>query len=122
MALHRPTLLVGLGVIVLMCLFPPFETGPVDDVTDALRGEEVSRVEYRPLWSRPDPKTDALFSSLREWDLAEPRLLLQFLAVILVTGGVAYTLESVGRALGSVGAERIFMRRSVAGGEEREGK
>jgi hypothetical protein len=90
--MHRPTLLVGLGLIVLMCLVPPFNTGAVDDVADALRGEEVTRVEYHPIWARPDTG-DGVVSALREWEIAGSRLLLQIVGVALVTGILAYWLE-----------------------------
>lgn len=77
-----------------MCLVPPFETGPVDDVTDALQGEEVSQVEYHPVWNRPSAGEEDVLSTLQQWEVAGTRLLLQILAVILVTGIVAYTVES----------------------------
>lgn len=91
--MHRPTLLLGLGLIVLMCLVPPFDTGAVDDVTDALGGEEVTRVEYHPIWARPDGGSGVL-SALQSWEIAGGRLLLQIVGVALVTGVVAYRLES----------------------------
>mgnify|MGYP006281741339 FL=1 len=92
--MHRPTLLIGLGLIVLMCLVPPFETGAVDQMTDALSGEEVSRVEYRPIWARPEAQEGAVVSALRNWEIAGGRLLLQIVGVAVVTGVVAYRLES----------------------------
>lgn len=87
--MHRPTLFIGLGLIVLMCLVPPFHTGAVDDVTDALGGEEVTEVEYHPIWARPDGG-DEVLSALQSWEIAGGRLLLQIVGVVLVTGVVAY--------------------------------
>lgn len=92
--MHRPTLLIGLGLIVLMCLVPPFETGAVDDVADALGGQEVQQVEYHPIWARPQAQDDALLSALQQWEIAGGRLLLQILGVTVVTGVVAYKIGS----------------------------
>jgi len=92
--MHRPTLLIGFGLVVVMCIVPPFETGAVDTVADALSGQEVQQVEYHPIWARPDPQSDDLFSGLRQWEIAGGRLLLQVVGVALVTAAVAYKLES----------------------------
>jgi hypothetical protein len=91
---HRPTLYVGLLVILGMCLVPPFETGPVERVGDVLRGEEVREVEYHPIWTRPELADDDLLSAIQEWEIAGARLLLQILAVSVVTAGVAYVRGS----------------------------
>jgi len=92
--MNRPTLLIGLGLIVLMCIVPPFETGAVDTVADALRGQEVQQVEYHPIWAQPAPQSDGLFSGLQQWEIAGGRLLLQIGGVALVTAVVAYRLDS----------------------------
>jgi len=92
--MHRPTLLIGLGLIVLMCLVPPFETGAVDTVADALSGQEASQVEYHPIWTRPEASDDDLFGALQTWEIAGGRLLLQIVGVAVVTGVVAYRLDS----------------------------
>jgi hypothetical protein len=91
---HRTTLYVGLLVILGMCLVPPFETGPVERVGDVLRGEEVREVEYHPIWTRPELADDDLLSAIQEWEIAGARLLLQILAVSVVTAGVAYVRGS----------------------------
>jgi hypothetical protein len=88
--MHRPTLYIGLIVILGMCLVPPFETGAVDKVGDVLRGEQVSAVEYHPIWSRPSAQEQDLASAIQDWDIAGSRLLLQILGVSLVTVVVAY--------------------------------
>jgi hypothetical protein len=77
-----------------MCLVPPFQTGPVDDVADALSGEEVRTVEYHLIWNRPSLQDDGPLSSVRNWEIAWMRLLFQLLVVLLVTGGVGYVLRS----------------------------
>jgi hypothetical protein len=77
-----------------MCLVPPFETGPVERVGDVLRGEEVREVEYHPIWTRPELADDDLLSAIQEWEIAGARLLLQILAVSVVTAGVAYVRGS----------------------------
>lgn len=92
--MHRPTLYVGLLVILGMCLVPPFETGPVDRVGDVLRGEEVRTVEYHPIWTRPELSEQDLVSAIQDWDIAGSRLLLQILAVAVVTVGVGYVRDS----------------------------
>ena len=92
--MHRPTLYIGLLVILGMCLVPPFETGPVDRVGDLLRGEDVRTVEYHPIWTRPELAEDDLVSAIQDWDIAGSRLLLQILAVAVVTVGVAYVRGS----------------------------
>jgi hypothetical protein len=73
-----------------MCLIPPFHTGPVDDVSDVLGGEEVQRVEYHPVWSRPDAQGDGPLSGVRGWEIVWGRLLLQIVGVLLVMGGAFY--------------------------------
>jgi len=88
--MHRPTLYIGLLIILLMCLVPPFETGPVDRVGDVLSGQEVQKVEYQPLWSRPELKKRGVVSAIQDWDIAGSRLLLQILGVSVVTVVVAY--------------------------------
>ena len=92
--MHRPTLLIGLGVIVLMCLVPPFETGAVDTVADALSGHDVQQVEYHPLWARPEAQNDALVAALQQWEIAGGRLLVQIVGVALVTAVGASVLDS----------------------------
>lgn len=92
--MHRPTLYIGLFVILGMCLVPPFETGPVDRVGDVLRGEDVRTVEYHPIWTRPELAEDDLVSAIQNWDIAGSRLLLQILVVAGVTVGVAYLRDS----------------------------
>lgn len=73
-----------------MCLLPPFHTGPVDDVTDALSGDDVQKVEYHPVWTRPSLNDDGPLSGAKNWEIAWSRLLLQFLGVAVLTVGVAY--------------------------------
>jgi hypothetical protein len=92
--MHRPTLYVGLLVILGMCLVPPFETGPMDKVGDVLRGKDVRTVEYHPIWTRPELAEDNLVSAIQDWDIAGSRLLLQVLAVAVVTVGVGYVRDS----------------------------
>ena len=88
--MHRPTLYIGLLVILAMCLVPPFETGAVDKVGDVLRGEKVQKVEYRPIWNRPELREDDVLAEVQEWDIAGGRLLLQIFGVAVVTAVVAY--------------------------------
>ncbi len=88
--MHRPTLYLGLFLILLMCLVPPFETGPVDQVGDVLSGQKVQKVEYQPLWNRPELQEQGVVSAIRDWDIAGSRLLLQILGVSVVTAVVAY--------------------------------
>ena len=88
--MHRPTLYIGLLVILAMCLVPPFETGPVDKVGDVLRGETVQQVEYRPIWNRPELREDDVLDEVQGWDIVGGRLLLQVLGVAVVTAVVAY--------------------------------
>jgi hypothetical protein len=92
--MHRPTLYIGLLVILGMCLVPPFETGPVDRVGDVLRGEDVRTVEYHPIWTRPELAEQDLVSAIQDWDIAGSRLLLQILVVVGVTVGIAYVRDS----------------------------
>lgn len=92
--MHRPTLYIGLFVLLGMCLVPPFETGPVDRVGDVLQGEEVRTVEYHPIWTRPELSEQDLVSAIHDWDIAGSRLLLQMLTVVVVTVGVAFIRES----------------------------
>ena len=92
--MHRPTLLIGLLVILGMCLVPPFETGPVDRVGDVLRGEEVRQVEYHPIWTRPELREESVLTAMQDWDIAGGRLLLQILGVAVVTAVVAYARGS----------------------------
>lgn len=88
--MHRPTLYIGLLVILGMCLVPPFETGAVDRVGDVLRGETVQEVEYRPIWNHPELKEDDVLAEVQDWNIAGGRLLLQILGVAIVTVVVAY--------------------------------
>jgi hypothetical protein len=88
--MHRPTLYIGLLVILAMCLVPPFETGAVDKVGDVLRGETVQQVEYRPIWNRPELREDDVLAEVQGWNIAGGRLLLQILGVAVVTAVVAY--------------------------------
>lgn len=88
--MHRPTVLLGLLVVIGMCLVPPFHTGPVDDVADVLSGEEVRSVEYHLVWNRPSLQDGGPLSSVQNWEIAWTRLLLQLLLVVLVTGAVGY--------------------------------
>jgi len=88
--MHRPTLYIGLLVILGMCLVPPFETGAVDKVGDMLKGEEVRSVEYHPIWTKPAFQEQEFQSALQDWDIAGGRLLLQILGVGLVTVVVSY--------------------------------
>ena len=92
--MHRPTLYIGLLVILAMCLVPPFETGAVDKVGDVLRGETVQEVEYRPIWNRPELREEDVLSEIQDWDIAGGRLLLQVLGVAGVTAVVAYVRGS----------------------------
>lgn len=88
--MHRPTLYIGLLVILAMCLVPPFETGIVDNVGDVLKGEKVRTVEYHPIWTRPEVSKSDVVSDVQDWDIAGGRLLLQILGVSVVTVVVAY--------------------------------
>lgn len=88
--MHRPTLYIGLFVLLGMCLLPPFHTGPVDDVADALSGDDVQAVEYHPVWARPSLADDGPLSDVQNWEIAWRRLFLQFLVVSILTGGIAY--------------------------------
>lgn len=90
--MHRPTLLVGLVVILVMCLVPPFESGPLDQLTDRLQGERETQVDYQPIWSHPTLTSEGPRSFFQESDIAGNRLLVQILVVIAVTGGVALWL------------------------------
>jgi hypothetical protein len=92
--MHRPTLYIGLLVILAMCLVPPFETGAVDKVGDVLTGETVQDVEYRPIWNRPELREDDVLAEVQDWDIAGGRLLLQVLGVAVVTTVVAYVRGS----------------------------
>jgi len=92
--MHRPTLYIGLFVILAMCLVPPFETGAVDKVGDVLRGETVQEVEYRPIWNRLELREEDVLSEIQDWDIAGGRLLLQVLGVAAVTAVVAYVRGS----------------------------
>lgn len=87
--MHRPTLLVGLFVILAMCLVPPFERGPLDQFTERLQGEQVTRVEYEPIWSQPTFTSEGPISFVRRSEIAGTRLLLQIVAVVILTGAVA---------------------------------
>lgn len=86
--MHPPTLYIGLFVLLGMYLLLPFRTGPVDDVADALSGDDVQAVEYHPVWARPS-LADAL-SGVQDWEIAWRRLFRQFLVVSILTGGIAY--------------------------------
>ncbi len=92
--MNRSVLVLGGLVIIAMCLVPPFYTGPVDDVTDALSGEDVQRVEYHVIWQRPSLQEDSPLSNVQQWEIAWTRLLLQLLVVMLLTGGIAYYRKS----------------------------
>lgn len=87
--MHRPTLFVGLIVILAMCLVPPFESGPIDRVTERLQGEEDTRVEYQPVWSHPTFASEGPISFIRHTEIAGTRLLLQIVVVVLLTGAIA---------------------------------
>ena len=86
----RPILLLGGLAVLIMCLIPPFHTGPVDDVSDMLGGEQVRQVEYHPVWTRPEWQSDGPLSSVQNWEIVWGRLLLQILGVVLLMGGAMY--------------------------------
>lgn len=86
----RPILLLGGLAIITMCLVPPFDTGPVDDVADMLGGETVRQVEYHPVWTRPGWQGDGPLSSVQDWEIVWGRLLLQILGVLILMGGALY--------------------------------
>jgi hypothetical protein len=88
--MDRPTLYVGLLLILGMCLVPPFEAGPVDQVGDMLRGDPVREVEYRPLWTHPGLEEGGSITEVSEGNIAGGRLLLQILAVAGGTALVAF--------------------------------
>lgn len=88
--MHRPTLYIGLFVIIGMCLVPPFQTGVVDRMGDALTGETVQTVEYRPIWSRPELEDNDIVTAIQGWEIDGSRLLLQILFVSVATAVVAY--------------------------------
>lgn len=84
--MHRPTLGIGLLVLILMCLVPPVEPGGLaGNVAQAVGGTEI---QYRPLWEVVETNQEggALISS----QIATTRLLLQVVVVGLVTAAVAY--------------------------------
>ncbi len=83
--MDRSVLFVGAVIIAGMLLVPPFETGAVDQIGDALQGERVTAIEYAPIWSG-----DGMQDGSISWN----RLLLQILAVALGTVGVAYYRQS----------------------------
>lgn len=85
--MHRPTLLVGLAAIVLMCLFPPVKTGAGGALAAMMSGEEVAAVEYRPLWTLSG---GGGLESFENGTLAWSRLILQILIVAAVIGGISY--------------------------------
>ena len=91
--MHRPTLYIGLFVILGMCLVPPFETGVVDRVGDVLKGDNVSAVEYHPIWTRPELEENGFLSAIQEWKIDGSRLLLQILVVSVLTIGAAYVRD-----------------------------
>lgn len=82
--MRRFPLLVGLGLIVLMLLIPPFETGAVSQIGDVLQGESVKTIAYAPIWSEPSGGGH----------IAWRRLLLQILAVGAGALGIAYYQSS----------------------------
>lgn len=90
--MHRQTLYVGLVVILLMCLVPPFEASSVDQVGDVMQGAEVQAVEYAPIWSRFETG-GGLFPSFGRQNIDGGRLLLQILFVAGVTAVIAYNRE-----------------------------
>lgn len=92
--MHRPTLYIGLLVILAMCLVPPFQTGTVDKVGDVLRGETVQEVEYRPIWAHSELREEDVLTDIQGWDIAGGRLLLQILGVAVVTAVGAYVRGS----------------------------
>lgn len=84
-SLHRPTLGVGLLIIIVMCLFPPLEVGGVaGDLAQAVSGEQI---RYRPIWDAFDSNQN---SDLLNVQIAATRLLLQILVVSVVTFITAY--------------------------------
>lgn len=87
--MHRPTLLVGLIVILVMCLIPPFERGPLDRLTESLQGEKDTRVEYQPIWSHPTFTSEGPISFIRHSEIAGTRLVLQIFVVVILTGAIA---------------------------------
>lgn len=78
--MDRPTLLVGLALIALMLLIPPFETGAVEQIGDLLQGDKARAIKYAAVWAGPTGGGQ----------IAWNRLLLQVLAVSLGTAGIAY--------------------------------
>lgn len=83
--LHRPTLGIGLLIVVVMCLFPPLEVGGVaGDLAQAVSGSEV---RYRPLWEAFNSNDG---SGLFNVQIAATRLLVQILVVSVVTFITAY--------------------------------
>lgn len=84
-SLHRPTLGVGLLLIIGMCLFPPLEAGGLaGDLAKAVSGSEV---RYRPIWEAFDSNDGSGFFNVQ---IAATRLLLQILVVSVVTFITAY--------------------------------
>jgi hypothetical protein len=88
--MNRSVLYVGAALIALMCLFPPFETTRYDGMDAAFGNDpEHTAVEYRFAFVEAEPGP---FESVRGQTVAMDRLLLQIIAVALLTGLVGFAV------------------------------